>query len=66
MINGGRVLEAAIRVDDPGAFTTPWNAIRRFNRVAARPLEEVACAENNTDYFGFAVEPLPQDDTPDF
>jgi hypothetical protein len=66
MLNGGRVLEVSIRVEDPGAFTMPWTAVRRFNRVMARPLEEVACAENNGDYFRFAVEPLPQDDTPDF
>ena len=44
----------------------PWTAVRRFNRVENRPIEENACAENNTDYFNFAVDPIPEDTTPDF
>jgi hypothetical protein len=66
MIDGGRRLEVNILVEDPGAFTTPWRAVRRFNRLDNRPLEEVACAENNADYFNFRIDPLPMDDTPDF
>jgi hypothetical protein len=66
MIDGGRRLEVHIRVEDPGAFTMPWAAIRRFNRVENRPMEEVACAENNGDYFNFEIELLPTDETPDF
>jgi hypothetical protein len=26
------VLEANVHVDDPGAFTTPWNAVQRFRQ----------------------------------
>ena len=66
MIDGGGVLEVTIRVEDPGAFTTPWTAIRRFRRNDARPLEEVVCAENNDRFFNFEVDPLPEDRTPDF
>jgi len=33
LINGGKVLEVNIHVEDPGAFTTPWNAIQRYRRV---------------------------------
>lgn len=66
MIEGGGVLEVTIRIEDPGAFTMPWTAIRRFRRNDARPLEEVVCAENNEGFFNFEVDPMPQDHTPDF
>jgi hypothetical protein len=33
MIDGGRAMEATLRVEDPGAFTTPWTAIQRWRRV---------------------------------
>ena len=33
MTNGGKILEVNVRVEDPGAFTTPWNAIQRYRRV---------------------------------
>lgn len=39
MINGGEVLEVNVHVEDPGAFTMPWDAIqryRRFEMVASR------------------------------
>ena len=37
LVDGGKTLQADIHVEDPGAFTTPWNAIQRFRRF-----EEVA------------------------
>jgi hypothetical protein len=39
LIDGGKVLEADIHVEDPGAFTRPWNAIQRFRQseAAVRP-----------------------------
>jgi hypothetical protein len=33
LIDGGKTLEVNVRVEDPGAFTTPWNAIQRYRRV---------------------------------
>jgi hypothetical protein len=33
MIDGGKTLEVNVRVEDPGAFTMPWNAIQRYHRV---------------------------------
>jgi hypothetical protein len=33
LINGDNVLEVNVRVEDPGAFTTPWNAIQRYRRL---------------------------------
>jgi hypothetical protein len=33
MTQGGDILEVNVHVEDPGAFTTPWNAIQRYNRI---------------------------------
>jgi hypothetical protein len=63
--DGGRTLTADITVDDPLAFNMPWSAGKRWKRVPG-VLEEEACAENNGDYFGYDVEPVPQADKPDF
>jgi hypothetical protein len=35
LIEDGRVLEANVSVNDPGAFTTTWNAIQRFRQYEA-------------------------------
>jgi len=32
---GGKVLEADVHVEDPGAFTMPWNGIQRFRQYEA-------------------------------
>jgi len=32
LIDGGKVLEVNVHVEDPGAFTTPFNAIQRFRQ----------------------------------
>ncbi len=44
MINNGNVLEANVHVEDPGAFTTPWNAIQSYRRL------EPGRAENNEPF----------------
>ena len=33
IIDGGKTLQVDLHVEDPGAFTTPWNAIQRYRRV---------------------------------
>jgi hypothetical protein len=71
LIEGGTWLEVHARIEDPGAFTTPWNAVQRYRRVEEGPvqeigLQEIVCAENNGDHFGQGLVPIPQDDTPDF
>ncbi|HEX5279832.1 MAG TPA: hypothetical protein VFW28_07115 [Micropepsaceae bacterium] len=66
LIGGGKTIEVNVHVEDPGAFTTPWNAIQRYRRSDAAPMEEMVCAENNTEYFGYDVVPLPRATTPDF
>jgi len=66
MIDGGKTMEVKVHVEDPGAFTTPWNASQRYTRVEQDPLIESSCAENSPNYFGQDLEPIPQAKTPDF
>jgi hypothetical protein len=66
LIDGGKTIEVNIHVEDPGAFTTPWNAIQRYRQTQGGPMEEMVCAENNAEYFGYDVVPLLQAKTPDF
>ena len=42
VLAGGRTMEARIHVEDPGAFTMPWEAVQRYRRV------EPGVAENET------------------
>lgn len=66
LINDGNTIEVDVHVEDPGAFTAPWNAIQRYRRTDGAPMEEMVCAENNVEYFGYDVVPLPQATRPDF
>jgi hypothetical protein len=66
LIDGGRTIEVSVHVEDPGAFTTPWNAIQRYRRTEDGPMAEKVCAENNDSYFNYDVVPLPHADKPDF
>ena len=63
--DGGKAIDISIHVEDPGAFTTPWNAKQRFRRID-RVWEEDICAENNFDFLHYEVVPLPHADRPDF
>jgi hypothetical protein len=46
LIEDGKVLEANVHVEDPGAFTMPWDAIQRFRQFEAAvrqvPIERLA------------------------
>jgi hypothetical protein len=46
LIEDGKVLEADVHVEDPGAFTMPWDAIQRFRQYEAAvrkvPVERLA------------------------
>jgi len=66
LVEGGNAIEANAYVEDPGAFTTPWNAMQRYRRVSQGAMLENVCAENNSFYFGMAIEPIPQAGKPDF
>jgi hypothetical protein len=69
LLEGGQSMEVNVRVEDPGAFTMPWNALQRYridHRPTEVPLHEMVCAENNEDYFHQGLDPVPQADKPDF
>ena len=60
-----RTMEDFITVDDPGAFTRQWSGIQRFELVEW-PLKESVCAENNENFFHYAVAAMPEAGKPDF
>jgi hypothetical protein len=62
LTDGGKVLEATVRVEDPDTFNEPWSGIQRYDRVE-RPMIEEVCAENNLHLFNYGV---PVVDKPDF
>jgi hypothetical protein len=77
MIDGGKTMEIKIHVEDPGAFTMPWDALQYFHRIHGKgdkvdprtpsgPLEEQVCAENNGDIFNEGLDPIPTALTRDF
>jgi hypothetical protein len=66
LIEGGSTLEIRVEVDDPGAFKQPWRAINRFKRYDEGPMRENVCAENNFDFLGYKVAPIPRATRPDF
>jgi hypothetical protein len=66
IIEGGNTLEVNLHVEDPGAFTTPWDAIQRYRRVESGPMVEATCAENNANYFHYEAEPMPEANKADF
>jgi len=62
---GGKTLQVAIRVEDPGAFNMPWSARQTYRRTRSGAMEETACAENNIA-FDASVSEIPKADRPDF
>jgi hypothetical protein len=71
LVNNGRTLEVNFTVDDPGAFTMPWSASQRYQKIADTPLEEYACAEGLANAPlaedpGQVLYPIPHAEVPDF
>jgi len=66
MIEDGKTLEVNIHVEDPGAFTTPWNAVQRYRRMDNVPMPETVCLENNADHFNQGFDPIPTAEKADF
>jgi hypothetical protein len=66
IVDGGKALDANVHVEDPGAFTTPWNGLQRYRRSEQGPMRESACAENNANFYNYDIEPIPHADKPDF
>jgi hypothetical protein len=61
----GKVLEAAITVEDPDTFNEPLHMLKRWRR-ANNPGLETVCSENNGDHFNHNLFPIPQADKADF
>jgi hypothetical protein len=66
LLEGGKILQASITVDDPGAFTTAWSALQRWRRREDVPIIELICAENHTDFFHNESAPIPEARKADF
>ena len=64
IVDGGKTLQVDLQVEDPGAFTTPWNAVQRYDRVQQGALAEFPCAENNLNFGD--LDPMPVAAKPDF
>ncbi len=65
LIEGGKILQDTITVDDPGAFNMAWTAVQRWRRTD-REMDESICAENNDNFFNYDVVPIPQAAKADF
>ena len=66
LVEDGKILQATVTVDDPGAFKMRWSATQRYKRGEVRPMTELSCAENNYDFLGYEVMPIPEAKSPDF
>jgi hypothetical protein len=66
LIDGGKTLHVDVNVEDPGAFTTAWNAIQQWDRRDVGPHVENLCEPANEFFYGYEVAPLPKDENPDF
>ena len=66
LLDGGKILQVHVTVDDPGAFNMPWTALQQWRRRENATLIELICAENHNDYFNNFAAPIPQAGTPDF
>ncbi len=59
-------IDINIYVEDPGAFTMPWNARQILSKSEVAPIQESICADGNPDYFNIYTVEVPQADPPDF
>lgn len=81
LTDGGTRIQVSIHVEDPGAYTMPWNAIQKFARFEGSKDDdgtfiETVCAESASlphfDWGNYGMSriadlvPVPKDDTPDF
>ena len=59
-------MDVTVTVEDPGAFTMPWTARQHYRKVVQGPMIESSCAESANNFLNYNMDPMPQDDTPDF
>ncbi len=62
LVEGGKVLQAEITIDDPDAFNRPWSSVVRHQR-GKEPFYEDICQENNLNLFDYH---MPVAQHPDF
>jgi hypothetical protein len=64
----GKGLDITVRVDDPGAFTTPWKGSAEYRESrGVDQLQEIVCAENNRSFDdGSTFGTIPEERTPPF
>jgi len=60
----GKELRIDYRIEDPGAFTTPFDAVALFHPF--KEWDEETCAENNVDQTGKLIFGTPMDMSPAF
>src|SRR5262249_13589865 len=66
MLEGGKILQVHVTVNDPGAFNMPWTATQQWRRREGTPIIELICAENHNDYFSNFAAPIPEASSIDF
>ncbi len=64
MADDEKVLLVDLHIEDSGAYTMPWNAVQRYDRLD-QEFVETTCAENNPLHLG-QLDPIPEAKTPDF
>ena len=57
----GKGVAVTLRVEDPGAFTQPWEGQLAYRPNRKPELEEVICAENNIGFAGEQFGPTPEE-----
>jgi hypothetical protein len=65
LIEGGKILEALVKVEDADTFNEPMYMTARW-RQNVDTWREFICAENNSDRFEHNLFPLPEAKRPDF
>ncbi len=66
LLDEGKALEVSFHVEDPGAFTTAWDASQRFRRNQRAPMSELPCVETDARYFNYDMYPVPTAAKADF
>jgi hypothetical protein len=64
LTDSGKNLQVDLHVEDPGAYTMPWNAVQRYDRVNQGWLSEYICPENNLNFGN--LDPMPEAKKSDF
>jgi hypothetical protein len=61
----GKFMSALVTVEDPDTFNAPLTMTRRWFKIDG-PMVETVCAENNFDFPGQNLFPMPEAEAPDF